>query len=258
MRVTFLGTGTSVGVPAITCKCDVCTSTDARNNRLRAGLLLEWQEGGADVRVLVDTSTDLRQQALRADLERVDAVIYTHHHADHILGLDELRIYNFVHRMSIPLYGRGETIDCVRRTFAYAFEDGATGVPRLELHTAETPFELRGVRITPVPVEHAQLTISAYRIGDFAYVTDCSGIPEASADILRGVGVLVVPALRSTPHPAHFTLDEALAEIDRIRPRRAYLTHLSHEFDHGALESELPEGVLVAYDGLVLDVDEAA
>jgi phosphoribosyl 1,2-cyclic phosphate phosphodiesterase len=254
MRVTFLGTGTSVGVPVITCGCDVCTSDDPRNNRLRAGLLLEWEDGGEPVRVLVDTTTDLRQQALRFGLERVDAVVYTHHHADHILGLDELRIYNFVHRIVIPLYGRRETLDGIRHTFHYAFDREARGVPRLELVTAEEPFELRGMRIEPVPVEHDRLTISAYRIGNFAYITDCSGIPAASAEALAGVDVLVIDALRRTPHPAHFTLDEALEQIERIGAPSAYLTHLSHEFDHATLEAELPDGVRVAHDGLVLDL----
>jgi phosphoribosyl 1,2-cyclic phosphate phosphodiesterase len=259
MRVTFLGTGTSVGVPVITCDCDVCASDDPRNKRLRAGLLLEWDDGGGEpVRVLVDTTTDLRQQALRVALPRVDAVIYTHHHADHILGLDELRIYNFIHRVAIPLYGRQETIDAIKRTFAYAFDVEARGVPRLELHRAEEPFALRGVRVVPVPVEHDRLTISAYRIGNFAYITDCSGIAAESAELLRGVEVLVIDALRRKPHPAHFTLDEALAEIERLGPSTAYLTHLSHEFDHRELQTELPPGVNVAYDGLVLDVDEQA
>lgn len=258
MRVTFLGTGTSVGVPVITCECAVCASDDPRNERLRAGLLLEWDHEGDAVRVLVDTTTDLRQQALRVGLPRVDAVIFTHHHADHVLGLDELRIFNFVHRIPIPLYGREETLEAIHRMFAYAFDDRGRGVPRLELHPAEGPFELRGVRVVPVPVRHDRLTISAYRIGNFAYVTDCSGIPEVSAALLAGVDVLVIDALRRKPHPAHFTLDEALAEIERIGAPTAYLTHLSHEFDHAALQSELPADVHVAYDGLVLEVDERA
>jgi phosphoribosyl 1,2-cyclic phosphate phosphodiesterase len=256
MRVTFLGTGTSVGVPVITCECAVCTSPDPRNHRLRAGLLLDWLHDGEPVRVLVDTTTDLRQQALRADLERVDAVLYTHHHADHVLGVDELRIYNFVHRTPIPLYGRAETLDGIRRMFAYAFDRTTRGVPRLQLNIAEEPFELLGVRVVPVPVEHHRLTISAYRLGRFAYITDCSGIPEASAALLDGVDVLVIDALRREPHPAHFTLREALEQIDRLGPSTAYLTHLSHEFEHDALQAELPEGVHIAYDGLVLDVDE--
>jgi len=258
MRVTFLGTGTSVGVPVITCSCSVCTSEDARNKRLRAGLLLEWCVGDDPVCVLVDTTTDLRQQALRAALDRVDAVLYTHHHADHVLGLDELRIYNFVHGVSVPLYGRPDTLDAIEQTFAYAFNKKARGVPRLELHPKEEAFELHGVRIVPVPVQHGRVTISAYRIGNFGYLTDCNAIPEDSAELLAGVDVLVIDALRTTPHPAHFTLAEALEQIDRLGVPTAYLTHLSHEFDHATLQAELPAGVHVAYDGLVLDVDEHA
>jgi len=259
MRVTFLGTGTSVGVPVMTCDCPVCASSDGRNRRLRAGLLLDWTNSAGEAsRVLVDTTTDLRQQALRVDLDRVDGVLYTHHHADHILGLDELRIFNFVHGVSIPLYGRSETMDAIRHTFAYAFDANARGVPRIDVHVTDGPFDVRGIRVIPVPVEHHRLTISAYRIGNFAYITDCSGIPESSAEMLRGVEILVIDALRRTPHPAHFTLDQALAEIERLAPDTAYLTHLSHEFEHGELEKELPDGVHVAYDGLVLEADEAA
>lgn len=258
MKVNFLGTGTSVGVPVITCGCPVCSSRDPRNRRLRAGLLLEWEQPGAaghPVKVLVDTATDLRQQALRAGIDRVDAVIYTHHHADHILGLDELRIYNFVHRREIPLYGSAETITAIRRMFAYAFDARAKAVPRLNLNEIEAPFSLHGVTIVPVPVQHDRLTIFAYRIGGFAYVTDCSGIPDDSALLLDGLDVLVIDALRREPHPAHFTLEQALAEIDRLQPATAYLTHLTHEFDHAALEKELPEGVYVAHDELVLEVE---
>ena len=258
MRVTFLGTGTSVGVPVLTCDCPVCGSSDERNRRLRAGLLLDWTNGDGEAsRILVDTTTDLRQQALRVGLDRVDGVLYTHHHADHVLGFDELRIFNFVHRVSIPLYGRSETMDAIRHMFAYAFDGNARGVPRIDVHATDGPFDVRGVHVIPVPVEHDRLTISAYRIGNFAYITDCSGIPESSAAMLRGVEIIVIDTLRRTPHPAHFTLTEALQEIERLEVGTAYLTHLSHEFDHGELEKELPEGVHVAYDGLVLEADEA-
>jgi phosphoribosyl 1,2-cyclic phosphate phosphodiesterase len=258
MRVTFLGTGTSVGVPAITCRCAICTSEDPRNNRLRASLLLEWSDGPDPVRVLVDTTTDLRQQALRAEIPGVDGVLYTHHHADHVLGLDELRIFYFVHGVPVALYGRQETLDAVQSMFAYAFKEGAAGTPKLELHTRESIFELRGVKIEPIPVQHHRLTISAYRIGDFAYVTDCNGISESSAQRLAGVKTLVLPALRRSEHPAHFTLEQALQQAARIGAARTYLTHLSHEFDHDSLQAELPDGVFVAHDGLVLDVDERA
>ena len=250
MHVTFLGTGPSFGVPVVTCDCRVCTSPDKRNRRLRAGLLLDWTNGdGEESRVLVDTTTDLRQQALRVCLQRVDAVLYTHHHADHVLGLDELRIFRFVQGISIPLYGRPETMDAILQTFKYA-------VPWIDVNMIDGPFNLRGVSVTPIPVLHDLLTISAYRIGNFAYVTDCSAIPESSADMLRGAEILVIDALRREPHRKHFSLDEALFEIERLEVDSAYLTHLSHEFEHGELEKELPQNVHVAYDGLVLEANE--
>ena len=256
MHVTFLGTGTSVGVPVMTCDCAVCSSENPRNHRLRAGLLLDWEDADEQAsRVLIDTTTDLRQQALRIGLDRVDAVLYTHHHADHVLGLDELRIFNFVHRVSIPLYGRADTMSEIRKTFSYAFDANASGVPRIDVHEVDGPVVVRGVEVVPVPVKHHRITISAYRIGGFAYVTDCSEIPDESAELLEGLDILVIDALRRSPHPAHFTLDEALTEIERLEPRIAYLTHLSHEFDHDELSAELPEGVHVAYDGLVLETD---
>lgn len=259
LRVTFLGTGTSVGIPVITCDCPVCGSDDPRNRRLRASLLLEWVDGD-DERgaVLVDTATDLRQQALEARIERIDAVLYTHKHADHLLGLDELRIYNFVHRMVIPLYGDAQTLEAIRRMFPYAFDEEARGVPRLRLVEVDGPFELLGRRFVPVPVEHGEMTILAYRTGGFAYVTDCSGIPEPSIELLRELDVLVVDALRTEPHPSHFNLEQALETIELLEPRTAYLTHLSHEFDHGELESRLPEGVRVAHDGLVLQISPSS
>jgi len=256
MRVTFLGTGTSVGVPVIACACAVCASNDPRNDRLRAGLLLEWpvDDAAEPAHVLVDTTTDLRQQALRAGIDRVDAVMYTHHHADHVLGLDELRIYNFVQRVKIPLYGNKLTTDRIREMFGYAFDGATRGAPRLELHTVDGAFDLLGKEVVPVPVMHHRLQIYAYRIGGFAYVTDCSGIPEESAVLLRDLDVLVIDALRRAPHPAHFTLAQALQQIEGLRPRKALLTHLSHEFDHAELAAELPEHVDVAFDGLSLEV----
>ncbi len=283
LRVTFLGTGTSVGIPVITCNCTVCGSSDERNKRLRASLLLEWalparrQEGAestvdpgaGDVdgqsgrgrhgrttaSVLVDTSTDFRQQALRARIDHVDAVVYTHTHADHVLGLDELRIYNFVHKRSIPLYGSAESLKVIRRIFEYAFEPDARAVPQLTLHEIGDSVELFGARVHALPVRHGRFDVFGFRVGDFGYVTDCSEIPEAAAAGLTDLDVLVIDALRREPHPSHFSLDEALREIERLRPRYAYLTHLTHVFDHAALQRELPKGVDVAYDGLVLDLD---
>lgn len=257
LRVTFLGTGTSVGIPVVTCSCAVCSSEDVRNRRLRASLLLEWlpePKAPAAVKVLVDTATDLRQQALRARLDRVDAVLFTHAHADHVLGLDELRMFNFVHRRSIPLYGNTQTMASIRRMFAYAFEETSVGVPQLTIHEIDEELQLLGNRIQAIPVRHGESTTLAFRIGNFAYVTDCNGIPPEAAERLRGIDVLVIDSLRRRPHRSHFGLYEALDEIERLHPAESYLTHLSHDFDHASLEAELPQGVKVAYDGLVLEI----
>lgn len=257
LRVTFLGTGTSVGIPVLTCSCHVCTSGDPRNQRLRASLLVEWPCGDAPdgiFRMLVDTSTDLRQQALRAAIPRIDAVVFTHAHADHVLGLDELRMYNFVHRQAIPLYGDAASLAAIRRMFAYAFEEGAVAVPRLTVHELGDEVMLGGRRLEAIAVRHGAGASLALRVGRFAYVTDCNGIPEAAADRLRDLEVLVIDALRRKPHRSHFSLEEALAQIRRLAPRRALLTHLSHEFDHAALQAELPDHVGVAHDGLQLDL----
>ncbi len=257
LRVTFLGTGTSVGIPVITCSCDVCTSSDPRNARLRASILLEWPDASrpdGTATVLVDTATDLRQQALRAGLQRIDAVVYTHAHADHILGLDELRIYNFVHRREIPLYGSAETLGAVQRMFGYAFDPDAIAVPRLLPIPVEGSIEILGQRLQAIPVQHGPATTLALRIGGFAYATDCNGIDAQAAARLEGLDVLVIDALRSKPHRSHFSLEQALAQIERLSPARAYLTHLSHDLEHAAVERSLPPHVLVAYDGLTLEL----
>jgi phosphoribosyl 1,2-cyclic phosphate phosphodiesterase len=253
LRVTMLGSGTSTGVPVIGCRCAVCTSDNPRNQRLRPCLLLDF-EGGV---VLVDTPTDLRQQALRFAVERVDAVLYTHAHADHIYGLDDLRIYNFRQHRPIPCYGSSATLAALRRAFSYVFEDGQEGggKPQVELCAVRAPFELLGRRVIPVPVLHGELEVFGYRIGDFAYVTDVSRIPEASYELLAGVRVLVLDALRYRPHPTHFTVDEALAAASRVGAERTVLTHIAHEIDHDRPAVALPPGVELGYDGLVLDLD---
>lgn len=260
LRVTFLGTGTSVGIPVLTCDCHVCTSSDPRNQRLRASLLLEWPCDLAPdgvFRILVDTSTDLRQQALRAGIRRIDAVVFTHAHADHVLGLDELRMYNFVHGTSIPLYGDAATLAAIRRMFAYAFEDGAIAVPRLSLHELGSAIQLGGRELQVIPVQHGPGTSLAFRVGGFAYVTDCNGIPATAATRLQGLDTLVIDSLRRRPHRSHFSLQQALQEIARLAPRRALLTHLSHDFEHEALQQELPAGIGIAHDGLQLSFSES-
>lgn len=252
MRVTMLGSGTSSGVPVIGCRCAVCTSSDPRNVRTRAGLKIEI----GDAVLLVDTPPDLRQQALRYGLERLDAVLFTHAHADHVFGLDDVRIFNFRQRRPIPCYGSASTLDAVRRTFAYAFEGGQKGggKPQLDLVVVDAPFELAGRSIEPIPVWHGELPVFGYRIGRFAYVTDCSRIPERSVERLRGLDVLILGALRYSRHPTHFSIGEAIEMAERIGAGRTYFTHLAHEVDHAAPEVEMPAGIEFGYDGLVFDV----
>jgi phosphoribosyl 1,2-cyclic phosphate phosphodiesterase len=252
MKVTFLGTGTSTGVPVIGCRCKVCLSTDPRNQRLRPSLLLQW----SDRDILVDSSSDFRQQALRHRIDRLDAVLYTHAHADHIMGLDDLRIYNFRQRADLPVYGSAATLQDLSRTFWYAFADTQEGggKPRLDLRAIEQPFDLFGVRVEPVPLWHGDLEVLGYRIGSFAYCTDCNRIPPASLARLEALDVLVMDALRPTPHPTHFSLPETLELLDRLRPKTAFLVHMSHDIEHVETESSLPAGVHLAYDGLVLEL----
>jgi phosphoribosyl 1,2-cyclic phosphate phosphodiesterase len=252
IRVTMLGSGTSTGVPVISCPCKVCTSDNPRNRRWRPGLKLEIGE----CVVLVDTPTDLREQALRFGLSRVDAVLFTHAHADHIFGLDDVRIFNFRQRNAIPCYGSELTLQAIRRTFAYVFEEGQKGggKPQLDLIGVREPFRLLGEQIVPVPVWHGEMEVYGYRIGSFAYVTDCNRIPEESFALLEGVEILILDALRYRPHSTHFSVSEAIAIAERIGASRTIFTHLAHEIDYGAPAVPLPAGVEFGYDGLAFDV----
>lgn len=239
----------------VTCHCAVCRSTDPRDHRLRPSVRLEWE--GASV--LVDTSTDLRQQALRAGIDRVDAVLYTHAHADHVLGLDELRIFNWRQQEAVPAYGSPETLDAVARSFWYAFAEPPPGgtKPSIDLRPVAEPFAVRGRTVIPVPVFHGTQPILGYRIGRFAYLTDVSRIPEASYELLGGLDVLVLSALRPRPHPTHLHLSAALEEARRIGAGRTYFTHLSHEMPHRAVSATLPASIQLAWDGLTFEVDES-
>jgi phosphoribosyl 1,2-cyclic phosphate phosphodiesterase len=252
MKVTFLGTGTSTGVPVPTCTCAVCRSDDPRDRRLRPSVLLEWD--GASV--LVDTSTDLRRQALDAGLMHLDAVLYTHAHADHVFGLDELRMYNWRRGGAMPVYGSAVTLDAIRRTFWYVFEDveAGGGKPILDVHEIDGPFTLHGKTIVPVPVRHGSLAVTGYRVGRFAYLTDVSAIPATSYPLLEDLDVLVLSALRVRPHPTHMHLARALEEAARIGARRTLFTHIAHDMGHAATAAGLPDDCELAYDGLALEV----
>jgi phosphoribosyl 1,2-cyclic phosphate phosphodiesterase len=248
---TFLGTGTSVGVPMIGCDCAVCASSHPRNHRYRSSVLIGAPEGN----LLIDSGPELRLQLIREKVKVIHAVLYTHYHADHLFGLDDLRLMAKHLDGPVPLYCTDEVEEVIRRVFAYAFaskrELPAGAIPKLEFRRIDVnPFTLLGQRIVPIPLVHNWYDVFGFRIDDVAYCTDVSAIPEASWPLLEGVRVLIIDALRYKPHPAHFGLNEALEVIERLGPEKAYLTHMSHDFDYLELNHKLPAGVEMAYDGL--------
>lgn len=251
MKITILGSGTSTGVPMVGCRCAVCTSEDPRDKRSRASILIET----AGKYLLVDTSTDLRKQALREQIPHIDAVLFTHPHADHINGIDDLRGFHFIHKRVIPCYGSKETLDVIAANFTYIFKglEKAGYYPLLEPHPVREPFLLFGKRIVPIPLVHGFTTATGYRIGDFAYITDCSRIPESSMAKLAGLEILVIDALRYTPHVTHLNIEAALQVVAELMPRRAIFTHLTHEVPY-ADRVKLPDRVEFAYDGMVLEM----
>jgi phosphoribosyl 1,2-cyclic phosphate phosphodiesterase len=252
MILKFLGTGTSTGVPILTCTCTVCKSPDPHDQRTRPSILLEY-----DGRVVViDTTPDLRAQALREGLTRLDAVVFTHAHADHILGLDDTRVFYFRQQVPISIYADKRCLATIRRTFAYIFDGNYPygGVGKLDPHLINGPFDLWGLRVTPVPVLHGNLPILGYRFRDVAYITDVSEIPETSFSLLEGLDILILDALRHKPHPTHLSLEQALAIVERLKPRRALFTHVAHELGHEATNARLPAHVRLAYDGLKLEL----
>lgn len=252
MKVTFLGSGTSHGVPRIGCDCPVCRSADPHNRRLRPSILLSYAERN----VIVDTSTDFRQQMLTHPVETLDAILFTHGHADHVHGLDDVRVFSDV-QGPIDTYADANTAADIRRTFAYVFEadNRINGIPKLNLHEVDGPFQLFGRTVVPVPVTHGSQTILGYRIGNFAYLTDCSAIPDASLELLGALDILVLDALRFRPHPTHFSLDESIELAGIIRAKRTFFTHMCHDLDHQTTDDMLPDDVRLAYDGLVFNVD---
>jgi phosphoribosyl 1,2-cyclic phosphate phosphodiesterase len=251
LEFTVLGSGTSTGVPVIGCRCAVCRSALPQNQRTRCSALLRW-EGRT---VLIDTATDFRQQALRENVERVDAVLFTHTHADHLHGIDDLRTFTF-HGATVPVYGSAAALDTIRRVFSYIFiDESEPGYrPRLSLHAVTTSFSLFNRDIVPVPLVHGHGEAFGYRIGKLAYLTDCSAIPEGSLALLNDLEVLVIDALRFTAHASHLNIAGAVASSRTIGARRTLLTHLSHEIDHFRHSAGLPAGVEFAYDGQKLRV----
>jgi phosphoribosyl 1,2-cyclic phosphate phosphodiesterase len=257
VQVTFLGTGTSHGVPVIGCRCRVCLSPDPRDKRWRPSVLLRADSG---VQVLIDTSTDLRAQALAFGVERVDAILFTHSHADHVFGLDEVRRFNVLQRAPIPLFADRRTLHDLRRTFSYAFDadtPAGGGLPQLRPFEIGGAFCLDGLEIVPVPITHGGRPILGFRIGRFAYLTDCNGIPESSLGLLAGLEALVLGALRHRPHPTHFTVEEALSMARRIGASQTLFTHMCHDLGHADTCATLPAGVSLAYDGLTIEVQPA-
>jgi phosphoribosyl 1,2-cyclic phosphate phosphodiesterase len=261
--LTFLGTGTSMGVPTLGCDCAVCTSDDPRDRRLRPSVLLTWRDPGQDGRerfVVIDTGPDFREQALRNRLKGVDAIFYTHGHADHILGLDDLRPLSFLtYRESgpIPLYASQETTEVLERVFDYTFSPHATypNRARVRLEPLEERTTVHGVEFIRIPLLHGRMKISGFRFGRTAYLTDVSAIPESSFALLEGLDNLIISALRQEPHPSHATVKQALGWARRIGARQTWFTHIAHELGHEATNRTLPDGVRLSYDGLSFPVN---
>jgi phosphoribosyl 1,2-cyclic phosphate phosphodiesterase len=254
LRITFLGTGTSHGVPLIGCDCETCRSTDPRDNRRRPSVYVETDDGQA---ILVDAGPDLRAQALAYDVRRIDALLVTHGHSDHILGLDDLRRFNAIHHRPMSCYGDAQTIWDVRRMFAYVFDPATPrggGLPQIDLFTILGPFCVGRLEVIPVPILHGERAILGFRMGGFAYLTDCSAIPDRSWELLRGLDLLVLGALREKPHPTHFSISEAVDAARRVGPRRTCFTHMTHDLRHEPTCARLPTTMELAYDGLVVEV----
>jgi len=250
--ITFLGTGTSQGVPVIGCSCEVCQSLDFRDQRLRTSIHIAVQGQS----FVVDTGPDFRMQMLREGIKKLDAVLFTHEHKDHTAGLDDIRPFNFYQQADIPIFGRLAVLEQLQREYAYIFNDKKyPGVPQVAcVEIDHNPFQINGIGIIPIPVIHYKLPVLGFRIGDFSYITDANHIPEESLALLEGSEILVLNALQKEPHIAHFTLDQAIEQAQRIGAKKTYFTHISHRLgNHAAVEKELPEGIFLAYDGLKLD-----
>lgn len=254
--LTVLGSGTSMGVPTIGCKCDVCRSTDPHDRRTRPSVMIEWDGH----RVLIDTTPDFREQAIREGIDRIDAVLYTHGHADHILGLDDLRPLSFPRVTGggrLPLYANSNTSRVLRSVFRYIFENDYKygGIAQVELHEIDSGVDLFGKSFIPVTVVHGDAEIYGYRFGSAAYLTDFSTVPDATLQQLHGLDILFLDALRHTPHPTHSTVENSLGIVEKLKPKRTFFTHISHDLAHKVTNASLPPNVRLAHDGLRLEFE---
>jgi phosphoribosyl 1,2-cyclic phosphate phosphodiesterase len=252
IRITVLGSGTSSGVPTIGCSCEICRSPDPRDKRLRPSILIQY--GGNNV--MVDTSPDFRAQVLRAGIEKLDAILYTHAHADHILGLDDVRPFNYRQKACMPIFATQETLDVIHRVFKYAFDEPSqSSAPKLDVRVLDgSPFTLFGLEFIPIRLCHGKGTVLGFRFGRAAYLTDHSEIPDESREKLHDLDVLFLDALRHRPHPTHTTVEQAVRLVEEIKPRRAFFTHMCHDLSHERTEAALPPHIRLSYDGLELEV----
>ena len=251
MQLTMLGVGSSAGTPAVGCGCATCTSTDTRNKRTRCSSLITLDSGE---NILIDTGPDLRNQALRENIKRVDAVLYTHTHADHLHGSDDLRAFCQIQRKQIPLYAKADAVAHITQKFGYVLREPSDfwEMPVLRIESVEAPFMLFGTQITPIPVMHGKSHIFGYRVGNIAYLTDVSEIPETSIALLQDLDFLLLDCLRETTHPTHINIEQSLAYIGRIKAKQSYMIHMTHDLEYSRLTNQLPKGAFVGFDGLKL------
>jgi len=255
MKVILLGTGTSHGVPMIACDCSVCTSSDPKDKRTRPSIVVQYN----DRTILIDTSPDIRSQCLANDIRRVDTILYTHHHADHVTGLDDVRIFNALQHAALPCYASADTLRRIGKMFSYAFVDDPdypSHKPRLDTHIIEGPLELFGKIVIPLRLLHGKLPILGFRFDDFAYCTDCSEIPDKSFGLLENLDVLILDGLRRRPHPTHFNIEQAVEVARQIGARQTFFTHIAHELGHQQTNAELPLNMALGYDGQTLEFPE--